>query len=357
MPNHSPQRKSSFESVTIYEVAKAAHVSHQTVSRVVNASPFVAERTRARVLKAIARMNYRPNKVARNLAARRSALIGMITFAVESYGPSHLVIGISEAARKLGYHLVIASGEYQVLEEVRRCAIELREHGVDGFIVTLPKVLKLSALEDVFGDAPVVVMGARQQHRYAAVEIDHELGSRCATEYLVSQGHRQIACISGPLDWDCSSLRRQGWQQALKKQKLAPGPAIECEWSAEGGYSATRQLLNSGRRFTAIVAANDQIALGAMEALWEAGIQIPGDVSVVGFDNMPESKFFRPPLTTVNHDFDLLSGISLRLVIEAIADPKVPRIHQKIAPDLLIRQSVGPIRRLTGKIRTLDRRR
>jgi DNA-binding LacI/PurR family transcriptional regulator len=345
MPNRSAQKKSSFESVTLYEVAKAARVSHQTVSRVVNASPFVAERTRARVLKAIARMNYRPNKVARNLAARRSALIGMITFAVESYGPSHLVVSISEAARKLGYHLVVASAEHQVLEEIRRCAIELREHGVDGFIVTLPKLLKLSDLEEVFGGAPVVVMGAGRQHRYDAVEIDHELGSRRVTEYLISQGHRQIACISGPLDWDCSTLRRQGWRQALKAEKLPLGPAAECEWSAEGGYAATRELLNAGRRFTAIVAANDQIALGAMEALWEAGFQIPDDVSVVGFDNMPESKFFRPPLTTVNHDFDLLSGVSLRQVIQAIADPKVPRVHHKIAPELVIRQSVGPIRR------------
>jgi LacI family transcriptional regulator len=345
MSNRSPQRKSSFESVTLYEVAKVARVSHQTVSRVVNASPLVAERTRARVLKAIARMNYRPNKVARNLAARRSALIGVITFAVESYGPSHLIISISEAARKLGYHLVVASAEYPVLEEIRRCGTELREHGVDGFIVILPTVLKLRALEDVFGDAPVVVMGARRQHRYTAVEIDHELGSRSATEYLISQGHRQIACISGPLDWDCSSLRRQGWQGALKTRKLPPGPAVECEWSAEGGYTATQKLLNSGVRFTAVVAANDQIALGAMEAFWEKGIEIPRDVSVVGFDNMPESKFFRPPLTTVNHDFDLLSSTSLQLLIQAITDPNVPRLHHKIAPDMVIRQSVGPIHR------------
>jgi DNA-binding LacI/PurR family transcriptional regulator len=345
MQNRPARKKSSFESVTLYQVAEVAGVSHQTVSRVVNASPLVAERTRARVLKAIARMNYRPNKVARNLAARRSALIGVITFAVESYGPSHLIVSISEAARKLGYHVVVASAEYPLLEEIRRCGTELREHGVDGFIVILPTVPKLRALEDVFGDSPVVVMGAQRRHRYTAVEIDHELGSRYATEYLVSQGHRQIACISGPLDWDCSSLRRQGWQRALETRKLPPGPAVECEWSAEGGYTATQQLLKSGVRFTAVVAANDQIALGTMEALWEKSIEIPRDVSVIGFDNMPESKFFRPPLTTVNHDFDLLSATSLQLVTQAIADPNVSRLHHKIAPDLIIRQSVGTIRR------------
>ena len=340
MPNPA-QKKSSFESVTLYEVAAAAGVSHQTVSRVVNSSPLVAERTRARVLRAIAKMNYRPNKVARNLAARRSALIGVITFAVESYGPTHLIISISEAARKLGYQVVVASAEYPVLEEIKRCGTELRGHGVDGFIVILPTALKLQALEDVFGDSPVVVMGARRRHRYTAVEIDHELGSRHATEYLISQGHRKIACVSGPLDWDCSSLRRRGWQQAMEAHRLRLGPAAECEWSAEGGYAAVQQLLKSKIDFSAIVAANDQIALGSMEALWENNIQIPGDVSVVGFDNMPESKFFRPPLTTVNHDFDLLGVTSLRLVTEAITNPKCPRLHHKIVPDLIIRQSVG----------------
>jgi DNA-binding LacI/PurR family transcriptional regulator len=343
---HRPQqKKSSFNRVTLYEVAKVAGVSHQTVSRVVNASPLVAERTRARVLKAIARMNYRPNSVARNLAARRSALIGVITFAVESYGPSHLIISISEAARKLGYHVVVASAEYPVLEEIRRCGTELRGHGVDGVIVIMPTVLRLRALEDVFGDAPVVVMGARRQHRYTAVEIDHELGSRQATEYLITQGHREIACISGPLDWDCSSLRRLGWRRALGAQNFPLGPEVECDWSAEGGYAATQQLLDSAARFTAVVAGNDQIALGAMEALWENGIEIPSEVSVIGFDNMPESKFFRPPLTTVNHDFDLLSTTSLQLVTQAISDPEAARLHHKIAPDLIIRQSVGTIAR------------
>src|SRR6201987_1747691 len=353
--HQSPQqKKSSFDRVTLYEVAEVAGVSHQTVSRVVNASPLVAERTRARVLKAIARMNYRPNSVARNLAARRSALIGVITFAVESYGPSHLITSLSEAAGKLGYHIVVDSAEYPVLAEIRRCGTELRGHGVDGVIVILPTIFRLRALEEVFGDAPVVVLGARRQHRYTAVEIDHELGSEKATEYLITQGHREIACISGPLDWDCSSSRRLGWRRAVEAHKFPLGPAVECDWSPEGGYAATQQLLDSRARFTALVAGNDQIALGAMEALWEKGIDIPSQVSVIGFDNMPESKFFRPPLTTVNHDFDLLSTTSLQLVTQAIANPEAPRLHHKIPPDLVFRRSVAAILRedATGRRRS-----
>jgi DNA-binding LacI/PurR family transcriptional regulator len=191
----------------------------------------------------------------------------------------------------------------------------------------------------------VVVLGARRQHRYTAVEIDHELGSRRATGYLITQGHQGIACISGPLDWDCSTLRRIGWRRALETHKFPLGPAVECDWSSEGGYAATQRLLDSRARFTALVAANDQIALGAMEALWEKGIDIPSEVSVIGFDNMPESEFFRPPLTTVNHDFDLLSTTSLQLVTQAIANPETPRLHHKIAPDLVVRRSVGAIAR------------
>jgi DNA-binding LacI/PurR family transcriptional regulator len=118
---------------------------------------------------------------------------------------------------------------------------------------------------------------------------------------------------------------------------------VEGEWSAEGGYAAAQQLLDSRAHFTAVVAANDQIALGLVEAFSEKGIQVPKDISVIGFDNMPESRFFRPPLTTVHHDFDLLGATSLRYVTEAIANPKIPRRHHKIAPELVIRESVSKI--------------
>jgi DNA-binding LacI/PurR family transcriptional regulator len=346
MPNSHPAKKTAFQTVTIYKVADLAGVSHQTVSRVINASPLVAERTRTRVLRAIARLNYRPSKVARNLAAGRSALIGVITFALESYGPSHLIISLSEAARKLGYHLVVASAECPVLEEVKRCAAELREHGVEGFIIIVPTSLKLGALEAVFRDTPVIVMGTPRYHPYTALEIDHELGSYLATEHLFSLGHRRIACVSGPLDWDCSRLRRQGWRTSLYARHLPLGPAAECEWSAEAGYAATQRLMKCRQRFTALVAANDQIALGVSEALWEKGWSIPEDVSVIGFDNMPESKFFRPPLTTVHHDFNQLAASSLQLVTEAIANPGLPRRHHKIAPYLVIRQSCAPLTEL-----------
>ena len=197
----------------------------------------MTDRTRIRVLEAIRELNYRPNKAARNLAAKRSTV-----------------------------------------------------------------------LKKIFEPTPYVVMDANGGRRFATVAIDHLAGSRRATEYLIAAGHRRIACISGPLSWRCAGLRRVGWRHALAAHRLPLGPACDGEWSAEGGYRAARKLLETKARFSGIVAANDQMALGVLEGFAEAGVSVPGDVSVIGFDNMPESRYFRPPLTTVHHDFDLLGS-------------------------------------------------
>ena len=342
IPN--PAKRIIPPSVTLYQVAELAGVSHQTVSRVVNGSPLVTDRTRTRVLAAIRELNYRPNKAARNLAAKRSTLIGVITYAAESYGPSHVIISISQSAMGLGYNLVLASAEDPTPDKIKLCADQLREHGVDGFILNVPLAIELPALKKIFEPTPYVVMDANGGRRFATVAIDSLAGSRRATEYLIAAGHRRIACISGPLSWRCASLRRVGWQHALAAHRLPLGPACEGEWSAEGGYLAARKLLETKARFSGIVAANDQMALGVLEGFAEAGVSVPGDVSVIGFDNMPESRFFRPPLTTVNHDFDLLGSSSLEFVAELIADPTTVRRHRSIVPELVIRESVRSLR-------------
>jgi DNA-binding LacI/PurR family transcriptional regulator len=332
-------------SVTLYRVAELAGVSHQTVSRVVNGSTLVTDRTRTRVLDAIRQLDYRPNKAARNLASKRSTLIGVITYAADSYGPSHLIISLSQSAMRLGYHLVLASAADPTPSQVKQCAAQLREHGVDGFILNMPLTMELAILAEIFGPAPYVVMDANGGHRYPTIAIDHQMGSRRATEYLIANGHRKIACVSGPLSWRCAMLRRKGWSQALEGNHLPLGPAAEQEWSAEGGYLAARGLLAGKRRFTAVVAANDQMALGVLEALAEAGVGVPEEVSVIGFDNMPESRYFRPPLTTVNHDFDVLGSTSLEFVTDLIADRTTVRHHRNIIPELVIRDTVRSVNR------------
>jgi DNA-binding LacI/PurR family transcriptional regulator len=327
LPNQSPEvgsrNKRGYGRVaTLHEVAARAGVSHQTVSRVVNDSPRVAELTRVRVLRAVEELDYKPNNAARNLVSKRSALIGVITFATHFYGPAHILTSIDHAARSFGYKILLAS----LLDPSPACidvaARELIAHGVEGMIVNVPIELDPVRIQPSFRGIPTVVMDANGKNRVATVTLDNQAGTRMATQHLAQLGHTRIACIRG--------------------LGLDPGPTVESDWSAEGGYRATRKLLEIGRgQFTAIVASNDQLALGALRALDEAGLHVPGHVSIVGFDNIPESAFFNPPLTTIDHAFDAVGRRSLEYLIQIIRDPALPPEHQNIVPTLICRESTG----------------
>jgi DNA-binding LacI/PurR family transcriptional regulator len=174
------------------------------------------------------------------------------------------------------------------------------------------------------------------------VTTDHEYGARIGTEYLVELGHRRIAFISGPLNWRCAALRREGWLKTLRKNGLREGPSNIGEWSAKGGYVAAQELIKRfPRRFSAIVAGNDQMALGAMRALTKAGIKVPQDVSLVGYDDMPEAAFFNPSLTTVTHDFQAAGRFCLEYLVRLIRDAEAPAGHLVIRPELIHRESTA----------------
>ena len=347
LPNQSPEVRSRNKRgyvrvATLHEVAARAGVSHQTVSRVVNDSPRVAELTRVRVLKAVEELDYKPNNAARNLVSKRSTLIGVITFATHFYGPAHILTSIDQAARSFGYKILLAS----LLDPSPACidvaARELIAHGVEGMIVNVPIELDPVRIQPSFRGIPTVVMDANGKNRIATVTLDNQAGTRMATQHLAQLGHTRIACLSGILKWRCGRLRQQEWRRTLLRLGLDPGPTIESDWSAEGGYRATRKLLEIGRgQFTAIVASNDQLALGALRALDEAGLHVPGHVSIVGFDNIPESAFFNPPLTTIDHAFDAVGRRSLEYLIQIIRDPALPPEHQNIVPTLICRESTG----------------
>jgi DNA-binding LacI/PurR family transcriptional regulator len=339
VPNHPHHRISP---VTLHQVAARAGVSHQTVSRVINQAPHVTEQTRERVMEAISALGYRPNKAARNLVSQRSTLIGVITFCQDSYGPSHALISIDRAAMQNGYNTLLASVVEPTIECIRRAAEDLLTYGVDGIILNVPIEIDLDSLQGVLGDGPYVVMDASGRKKISTVTIDHESGSRLGTEYLIDLGHRRIACISGPLNWRCARLRREGWLKTLRKSGLTEGPSIEGEWSGKGGYIAAQRLIERyPRRFTAIVAGNDQMALGVIRALSEAGLRVPQDVSVIGFDDMPEAAFFSPSLTTLTHDFEKLGRASFELVVRLIQDPNAPPDNQSVRPELICRESTA----------------
>jgi DNA-binding LacI/PurR family transcriptional regulator len=329
---------------TLHEVAARAGVSHQTVSRVINDSPRVAQQTKLRVLQAVEELDYQPNKAARNLVSKRSTLIGVITFATHFYGPAHILTSIDQAARNFGYKVLLASLSDPSAECLDSAARELIAHGVEGMIVNVPIELDPEKIEPSFRGIPTVVMDADGRNRVASVTLDNQAGTRLAVQHLAQLGHRKIACVSGILKWRCGRLRRQAWRQTLRTLRLLPGPTVQGDWSAEGGYRATKRLLETdSKQFTAIVAGNDQLALGVLRALREAGLSVPGRISLVGFDNIPESAYFDPPLTTVDHVFDTVARHSLEYLIQIIREPALRREHRNIVPTLVCRESTGRV--------------
>jgi DNA-binding LacI/PurR family transcriptional regulator len=353
MPSHSNSRAGS---VTLYDVATFAGVSHQTVSRVVNKASHVAAPTRARVLEAVSHLGYRPNNAARNLVSRRSSLIGVITFCQDSFGPSHLLISVDTAAMKSGYNTLLASITEPTVKAIQRAADDLRTHGVEGIILNVPTAVDLSSLQDVFRHLPYVATDAVAGNEITTVTTDHEYGACISTEHLIELGHRRIACISGPLDWRCGLLRRDGWSGTLKKHRIPEGPSMVGEWSAKGGFVAAEELIRRHpKKFTAIVAGNDQMALGVIRALANHGLKVPDDVSVVGYDDMPEAAFFNPSLTTVTHDFETAGRTCLEFLLRRIRQPQSPDERLIIRPELVRRESTGKKTSPHGRTKTKPR--
>jgi DNA-binding LacI/PurR family transcriptional regulator len=333
-----PRRPSKLQSTTLYAVAKATGVSHQTVSRVVNGSPHVAERTRDRVLKAIKALNYRPNQIARQLVRQRSRLIGVISYGTRLYGPGHVLTSVDKAARDAGYQVLltgVASVERRVLREATQ---ELLAHRVAGILVNVPLEVRFSELEFGLRGLPFLTLDACSRP-FPTIQFDHRKGNYLTTRHLLELGHRRLAYLAGDKTWVCGRMRWQGWIDALTERGLRPGPSVEADWSSEGGYTGMRKLFADRRKFTAVVAANDQLALGAIAALEDAGFRVPAQVSVTGFDDMPEARFFRPPLTTVRIDFEKIGELAVRSLLTWIEQGLTDAQHVNITPELIVRHS------------------
>jgi DNA-binding LacI/PurR family transcriptional regulator len=327
---------------TLDDVAARCGVSYQTVSRVVNRSPLVAEKTRAQVLKAIAELGYRPNLAARRLATRRSSLIGMVGTKITYYGPAQVMVSIEETAKRQGYNLMFAGIQRPSEAQLTAAINELCEHQVDGLVLGVRLKGGADFIRKLCRGVPFVALDAGPGSDVPTVMVDERHGTRLATQHLLDLGHRQIACIAGPPGWSASKERRQGWAQTLRNAGLEPGRCVEGDWSAGSGYAAIVQLLEAAsRRFTAVVVANDHMALGALRALHAKGIQVPKHMSLVGYDDLPESPFFEPPLTTVHHDFagqgQRCVEMLLRLINRQPAEPSL----QLLRPELVVRESTA----------------
>lgn len=334
-----------FKDATLDDVAARCGVSYQTVSRVANGSPLVADETRALVLEAIAALNYRPNLAARRLATRRSNLIGMVGTGVTYYGPAQVMISVEESAKRLGYNLMFAALERSSDSELRSAIDALCEHQVAGLVLAVRAKGRIELIRKLCRGVPFVTLGRGMAPEVPTVVVDEIHGVRLATRHLIDLGHERIACIAGPPGWPASRNRRQAWTQTIKNAGLEPGPCEEGDWSTASGYEAAVRLLESGSgRFTAIMAGNDHMALGALRALHAKGMHVPGEISVVGYDDLPESRFFEPPLTTVHHDFAWEGERCVEMLFRAIKKESVEPTLYIQRPELVIRESTGSAR-------------
>jgi DNA-binding LacI/PurR family transcriptional regulator len=324
------------------DVARLAGVSHQTVSRVVNDHPNVRPQTRDNVLAAISKLAYRPNAAARTLVTRRTHTLGVISCDTDLFGPASMLYGIEQAAAG-SYFVSIASlpaiDHGAALDAVER----LLGQGVEGVIVIAPSISAVAALGGMPPEVPLVAVGCGTSAPLASVAVDNIAGARSATEYLLSLGHRSVHFVSGPQTSLDGRERAIGWQQALAAAGLTSPPALTGDWSSRSGYELGRRLA-AQPNVTAVFCANDQMALGVLRAMAEHGRPVPDDVSVVGFDDLPEAAYFCPPLTTVRQDFAELGRRALRLLVEKIAGASADGPQRPVSTELIVRASAAPPR-------------
>jgi DNA-binding LacI/PurR family transcriptional regulator len=330
---------------TLYDVAQLLGLSQQTVSRVINNHPRVLPETRERVRQAIDTLGYKPNQAARFLANRRSTLIGLVTDDPGVYGPAHAILSLEQEARLHGYTLMIFGLRSLTIADAKAGAEQLIANSAEGLIVDVPVEIDKRELAAELGGIPFVTLDIDGGELFPSFRVDHMRGSRLATRHLISLGHTRIAGLLGHQPYRSSKLRRKGWLAEIQAAGLEPGPAMHTPWTPEGGYDATKELIKTAAgKFTAIFAANDLIAMGALLALREAGIEVPTEVSVVGFDNMPEGRFFHPPLTTATSDFDVMARESLDILFARIHGTPGAALRRVFRPELLIRKSTARAR-------------
>jgi LacI family transcriptional regulator len=327
---------------TIRDVAKRASVSIATVSRVINSNPHkVNHETRSKILKAVKELDYRPNALAQGLIMKKSMTIGVIIPDISNPYYAEIVRGVQDGAEDLGYAVVLQNTDRKK-ERIIKCIHVLRDKQADGIIFSGGRIHGdeiLSSLKEITGR--VVVIG-RHGVDAPAVNVDNEGGAVQAVSHLTDLGHAQIGFISGPKTSTSIIDRFRGYRATLEQN----GRRYEKNWVKEGnltpesGYQAAKEILNLKTRPTAILACNDLMAFGAVHAAKSLGLGVPEDLSVIGFDNIPLSSYFDPPLTTVEIPMYSVGMAAIQMLADLLAGRGVERLRL-FKTNLLVRESTG----------------
>jgi DNA-binding LacI/PurR family transcriptional regulator len=326
--------------LSIRDVARIAGVSRQTVSRVLNGERYIKPSTEEHVRKVIEELAWRPNSAARALATSRSNAIGLLVSARSQYGPFSAAGAVDDAARARGYAIVSATLAHEDEASLTEALDAFIAQGVDGVVVIAPQQRAHEALRKVSIRVPFISLQWPDAPGDRAVAFDQREGARVATRHLIELGHTRIVHVAGPQDWNEAEERMHGYLEEMSASDLPTAPPVLGDWTADTGYDLGRKLLGT-REFTAVFASNDQMALGLMHAAADLGLRVPGDLSIVGFDDIPEAKHFAPPLTTVRQDFAHLGASAIERLIADIEGRVQAPPEDVTAPELIIRRSTA----------------
>lgn len=339
--------------VSMTDVARRAGVSQKTVSRVVNGEPHVTEAIRAKVQAAIDEMGFRPNAAARALVTRRNQRIGMVTPSTALYGPASVLEGVDGALRGSGYHLSVARTRGNGVADLQAAIDELVAQDIAGLVLSEPIDLGHPDLRIPLG-LPVLSFGSPKagsptpgapdavaRPDELVMGADETAGARSAVEHLLALGHRTVHHIGGTKGWSATARRITGWRAALSDAGVEAPPVVHGDWTPRSGYEAAVSLLR-GRGVTAIFAGNDHMAIGAIRAIEQAGLRVPEDVSVVGFDDAPEAEFLSTPLTTVRQDFAEVTRLAVHRLVSTIEGRPPAERHRLVPAQLVVRESTAP---------------
>ncbi|MBO3662157.1 LacI family DNA-binding transcriptional regulator [Microbacterium stercoris] len=323
----------------IRQVASIAGVSHMTVSRVLNDHPNIKPETRRRVLEAIEELDYRPNLAARALATQRTGRIGVIVESAVAFAPSSVLRAVERAARAAGYSITSVALHDDDPLTPQDAVDNLTAQGVDALCVVAPRSSSVAALRKIAITVPLLVVKADSDPTFLTVSVDQQAGASLVVDHLVALGHRDILHVAGPLDWLDARARERAFHARAKSWGIRERPIVVGDWTADFAYDFAMGLTRLPE-YTAIFAANDDTAIGLIHGLHDRGFDVPGDLSVVGFDDVPLSRHFLPPLTTVRQDFHALGQAVVEMLHAAMEEREIPHLT-RIPTELVVRGSTA----------------
>ena len=324
-----------------YDVARLAKVSHQTVSRVINNNSSIRPETKTRVLKAMEALDYRPNQAARALASSKTKMIGILASDTDFTGPASMVHEMERAAREQGYFVVSCGIDPTDNQSVREGIDHLQRLGIEGLAIVTPHANAVEYVRANVSGIPVVTLDSMYRMDELAVSVDNFAGGVTATQHLLDLGHKEIVHISGPKDWFESTTRAAGYTSTMLNANLVPR-VIDGDWEISTGYRIGSDIDFVEKGITAVFLANDRMALGFLHAMRQRGVSVPEQLSVIGFDDLEESQYAYPPLTTVRQDFRALGERAMQLLLLEIKGTAYKKLD-RLVPELVVRSSTARV--------------